>query len=111
MKKYIKVNNTKGITHLKIELYYYLGGCNYFTYKQEERGYYISISPVERSECGGCIMESYTAFSGTKYCLHKVQRKSAKAEQVANEKALQCEKALIEMVCNANGIKMEDLEQ
>ena len=28
-------------THLKVELYYSLGGTNVFTYKDEPRGYYL----------------------------------------------------------------------
>ena len=50
MKKYIEIKNAPGITHLKIELYYDLGGYNCFTGKNEPRAYYLSVTPVERSD-------------------------------------------------------------
>lgn len=68
---------------IKCELYYSLGGMNYFTYKNEPRGYYVSIVPVERTSRGGVTCESYTVFSGVKQCVVTVARKSKKAEQEA----------------------------
>lgn len=42
MKKYIKVKeNPAKVTHLKIELYYDLGGMNYFTGRAETSGYML----------------------------------------------------------------------
>lgn len=78
MTNYIKVNGT-GATHLRIDLDYSKGGYNYFTYKEEKRGYYIHVSPVTKSG----YMESYAAFSGVKACLLEVTRKSSKAEAEA----------------------------
>lgn len=69
--------------YLKVELYYNLGGMNYFTYKQERRGYYLSICPVERSRCGAGWMESYAAFTGTKILVQECARKGKAAEQKA----------------------------
>lgn len=86
MKLYFPIKNHEKLgncTHLKVEFYYHLGGMNYFTYKNEPRGYYISISPIERIDRDGCILESYAAFSGKKYLLKEVKRKSAKAEAEA----------------------------
>ena len=77
--RYYPIKNRNGkATHLKAEIYYALGGHNVFTYKNESRGYYISVSPVERSDKYGYMMESYTAFTGLKQCVLEVQRKSAK---------------------------------
>lgn len=88
MKKYIEVMENPGnVTHLKIEVYYSLGGYNLFTYKQEPRGYYVSVSPVTRSERNGCVMESFTAFSGIKQCIKPVARRSKKAEADAENMA------------------------
>ena len=40
IKKYLPLKqNDAGCTHLKVELYYHLGGCNMFTYRNEARGY------------------------------------------------------------------------
>ena len=66
--------------YIKVELYYALGGINYFTYKNEPRGYYLSVSPVERRPCYGGMMESYTAFSGVKTLVEPCARKGKGAE-------------------------------
>lgn len=81
MKNYIKVSGSERTNYLRIDLDYSKGGYNYFTYKEEKRGYYIHVSPVYRA--GG--MESYTAFTGVKACLLEVARKSSKAEKEAAE--------------------------
>lgn len=47
MKKYLSVQGND-VNCLKIEVYYHLGGINYFTYKDEQRGYYLSISPINK---------------------------------------------------------------
>lgn len=77
--RYYKIKNgNRNATHLKAEIYYALGGINVFTYRNEPRGYYLSVSPVERAERNGYTMESFTAFSGMKWIVLPVQRKSAK---------------------------------
>lgn len=54
-------------THLKIEVYYAIGGMNYFSSSVEKRGLYLSVSPVSRSKHEGIgFSESYTGFSGIK---------------------------------------------
>ena len=78
MVRYYKVSNNPSATHLKAQIYYSLGGFNCFTYKNEARGYYMSITPVKRSSDSYGTMESYTAFSGLKQCVLPVQRKSQK---------------------------------
>ena len=84
--RYYNVKNYPNVTHLKAEIYYSLGGINYFTYKNESRGYYMSISPVKREVTdSGYTMESYTAFSGLKQCVLPVQRKSQKKMNEAIE--------------------------
>ncbi len=82
MKKYFATNRVPDATHLKIEVRYEKGGYNYFTYKEEPRGVYVSVSPVTLEDRpGGYQMESYTAFSGTKFCVKELKRKSDKALQ------------------------------
>ena len=80
-----KVKGNPNVTHLKAEIYYSLGGMNYFTYKNEARGYYMSISPVKREDRGSCVMESYTAFTGLKQLVVPVSRKSQKKMNEAIE--------------------------
>lgn len=88
-------------------LYYSLGGYNYFTYQKEPRGYYLSVTPIERSTKGGVVMETYTAFTGTKTCVHEVQRKSAKAAKIAAEKAATVSEKMLCYVCAENKIEIE----
>jgi hypothetical protein len=105
MKKYIELHEkTRNATHLLIELRYNLGGFNYFTYKQEPRGYYLSVSPVTLEQRDGYTLESFTAFTGTKYLVKEVTRKSEKAEKEAEQRAQEIEKALINFVCTQNNL-------
>ena len=101
MKKYIPIlNKNKDFNFLKLEIYYSLGGMNYFTGRAENRGYYISISPVYRNG----ITESYTSFTGLKHCLFTVSRKSEKAYNNALTIAPALLPGLIENVCIKNNI-------
>lgn len=83
-KEYIKAVGGEN-NFLKCELYYDLGGMNYFTYKNEPRGYYVSVTPVERKAGDGYVSESTVAFSGIKYNVLQVNRKSKKAAASALE--------------------------
>ncbi|MGF7535264.1 hypothetical protein AAGG74_16550 [Bacillus mexicanus] len=83
MKQYIERNGQT----LKVGVYYDLGGCNPFTYKNEMRGYYISVIPVERKIKDGYTSEKSKAYSGIKKLLVEVKRKSKKAETQALELA------------------------
>jgi hypothetical protein len=109
MKKYIKIikNEKDKNNNLKIEVYYDLGGYNMFTYQPKKRGYYISVTPVERSERNGVKIESVTAFTGYFELLEECSRKSKKAEAAAMEKAPYYEKMMIEYVCKNNGYILE----
>lgn len=105
-KKYIKAEGT-GVNNLKVELYYSLGGMNYFTYKTEKRGYYLSVTPVEINNRDGWTSECYTMFSGIKQLVKEVGRKSAKAAEEATRLAIPWEDKLIEYVCNKENIVLE----
>ena len=103
MKKYIKVKeNEKNITDLSIEIYYHKGGDPYIRFRQ--RGYYISVIPVTREDRGGVILETCGLFTGITQCVKPVDRKSAKAEQEAQQRAAQIEKIIIDTVCTKNNI-------
>lgn len=80
MKEYRKLN---GKTY-KIEVFFQKGGYNFFNGREEKRGYYISVIPVERKDCGnGVVMESFVAFSGIKKLLLEVNRQSKKRYETA----------------------------
>ena len=107
MKKYIELKENHSATHLKIEVYYNLGGYNAFTGKSEPRGYYLSVSPVTLSHTDyGVTLESYTAFSGLKLCIKEVTRKSEKAARAAEEIAATRERDIIAAVCDKNGLEV-----
>lgn len=112
MKRYLKVKPNAGTTtHLKVEMSYSLGGMNPFTYKNERRGYYLYVTPVERRSCGdGVMMEGYVAFSGTKLLLKEVTRKSAKAEQEAERMVDQNLPMLMNAVLQENELELEEGE-
>lgn len=84
MKKYELI---KDDLNIKTEVYYNKGGMNYFTSRNEERGYYLSVSPVRRSFSGNFVTESYTAFSGVKMLILPVKRQGEKAYKQAIELA------------------------
>ena len=68
-----------------VEVYYSLGGMNYFTYREEPRGYWVSIQPINVD--GYCT--SFTAFSGIKCFLKEAKRFSQKVlDELANEPAI-----------------------
>ncbi len=108
MEKYIEVKeNPAKVTHLRIELYYSLGGMNYFTGRAENRGYYLSVTPVERrTNDGGYTSESCTAFSGIKQNVKEVTRKSKKAEIEAEKLATDVVNNLIDYVLRNNGLEI-----
>lgn len=91
---------------IEVELYYHKGGLNVFTYKQEARGYYIRICPVEVKG----NMVSFVAFSGTKVCILECSRKSAKAEREAvamvNNECAELLARLVKQIANKNGLEV-----
>lgn len=72
MKQYQKIENTD--YQLKIEVYYK---------KENERGYYVSVSPVKVTYENGYTIESYCAYSGYKKLILPVKRQSEKNYQNA----------------------------
>lgn len=94
--QYRKVKNpTTDCNYIKCELYYHLGGQNFFTYKNEGRGYYLSVSPVYRNG----YTESYIAFSGKKMLVKEVARQNKKAQAEAEEFFKENIERYIKMIC------------
>lgn len=108
MKEYLAVKeNAHKVTHIKVETYYSLGGYSFATYTNKPRGYYLSVSPVEREDYGnGCVMEGCVAFSGYYEVLKEVTRKSKKAEAEADGLAQLKKKKLIDAVLAKNGLEL-----
>jgi hypothetical protein len=88
---------------LKAQIYYSKGGMNYYSGKNEQRGYWLSVSPVKVDrQPNGIMTETYTAFSGVKVLLLETQRKSAKYEneaiKLAEEKLPQLKSQVISKI-------------
>ena len=91
-------------THLKVELYYSLGGMNFFTYVNEPRGYYLLVSPVTRER----NWESFRAFTGTKQCILPVKRQTPKKAQEALSKMNNYLQPLIDKVLQDTGLQLKE---
>ena len=100
-----------GTNYLRVELYYDIGGMNYFTSKPNKRGYYLSVTPVDRGERGtGVMCESTTLGKGVKMLIKEVQRRSKKAAEEATTISKNYWHKLIDYVCQTEGIVCEAAE-
>jgi hypothetical protein len=109
MKEYLSLAPGSDATHIKLEVYYTLGGHNCFTGREEARGYYLSVVPVKRWEQSpGVTLEQFVAFTGTKMLVKPCNRKSAKAELEAERNAQTNRVFLIDYVCKKGGLKLEE---
>jgi hypothetical protein len=63
---------------VRVQLTYNKGGFNLWTYKEEERGLYLSVSPLRIEHGDGYITTSYTGFSGIKQLVKPLKRFSQK---------------------------------
>lgn len=106
---FTKYFNVKGseTKKVKVKTYYSLGGVNYFNYSQEARGYYVSVSLVDRVVKNGYATESFSMMDGYKLLLREVKRASKKAEQISDEIAMDCARPIIERVCQEHSIEIE----
>lgn len=98
------ISNDKS-NKITTEIYYDIGGENYFTSKIEKRGYYFSITPEEHS--GG--FRAYTDFSGAKTCILEVKRQSKSAYEKAKAMLDKYENKYLQDFCNKNGYTLVDI--
>lgn len=76
-------------THLKVSLYYHLGGYNYGTHENQKRGYYLSCYPVDFGERNGFTTESFAMCSGVKVLISETTRNTKKqADKVMSQCSL-----------------------
>lgn len=103
MKKYIVENGQE----YEIKCYYNKGGMNYFTSKNETRGFYLSVCPVKvtRSDSSVYMSVEYVAFTGVKTLIMEVKRYSKSAEQEAIKIAESKEREIIDYVVEKNQSK------
>lgn len=100
MEKYLATTTPNKF--IKVSTYYRKDGMNYFTYKTEARGYYLSVMPVERARG----FESFTAFTGFKVLLKEVTRASKKAEAEAETIAERDWRKYAEIAANEAGLQI-----
>lgn len=101
---FIKVSdNNNGFTDLEVTIDYNRGGMNLFTYKEEPRGYYVSVTPVKR---GGMFIE-YTAFSGVKKLVEECKRLNRKRLAALESDTLTLADDLIRYICNKYNLTIE----
>ena len=112
MKKYLKLKeNGQKANYIKAELGYSLGGMNYWNGRNEGRGYYIYVQPVERDERpGGFAMEGFIMGQGIKQLVKPVARRSDKAEREAEAIFPAAAPALINYVLEKYGLELEENE-
>ena len=73
-KEYIERSDLKDATHLEVSVYYTKGGANYFSGGTIRRGYYMSVTPVKKSE----NFVSFVMFTGRSQLLLETNRYSDK---------------------------------
>ena len=85
---------------IECRLIYSLGGMNMFTYRNDPRGYWVSVTPVrvERNMVEECPMD------GLKMFLLGVSRASKKAEADASAMMDTVKENMVRRVCEKNGI-------
>ena len=71
-----EIKTTDPSTVLEVQLYYNIGGMNYFTGETMQRGLYVSVTPVQYSS--DRKVRSYSAFSGTCMAVKPMERFNAK---------------------------------
>ena len=80
MKKRIEINGQL----FNVEVRYALGGTNWANGREEARGYYLHVQPIEIEELGnGLVSIKQLAFSGVKTLLIGVSRRSNKQHERA----------------------------
>ena len=89
---------------LTAQIYYSLGGMNYFSYRSEPRGYYFSITPERRGK--GTVSFSMSN-PGAKHCFMEVKRRTKKNETAAGEMWDECIDKYFKPWCNAKGYEVE----
>ena len=98
------IDGSSNANVIELRLYYNLGGLNEWTYSNEKRGYYLSVSPIEVRD----KFHIYSCFSGTKKCLVECLRKGKKKEEEAVKAIPEWEKVLVDYVCKKNNLVLTE---
>ncbi len=90
-------------THLEVELYYNIGGMNYFQSVVMPRGLYLSASPVTKTPNSRIS----TAFSGNALCVLEMKKFNQKTldNYVVDEEV---KERMIRHVASKNGLVLQE---
>lgn len=101
-------------THVRVSVWYDLGGLNHFSGGSEPRGIYLSAAPVTLEAWEGSRIERAKMFKGRKVLLEGLNRLSQKkldAWVAVTERDLAARQgkawALVEQVAAENGLALE----
>jgi len=100
--------------YIEVNLFYEIGGMNYFTGKTIKRGYYIDAMPVQRDETG--MWKEYKLFSGIMDMVAEAKRFSVSTFQslVASVDMGIYDShinELLDLTARKNGLKLENFER
>lgn len=90
------------INVVEVSIHYRKGGMNYFTYRNEPRGYYFSIQPFFDS--GNTRM--FKAFSGVKDCILPCERQSKKRYETAKAMMDDLVNEYLDSWCKGNNVTL-----
>lgn len=108
---YIPLKQKHDVTHLRIDVYYNIGDYSMLSHQPQQRGYYLSVSPVGISTSGACKLESYGFFTGIKKLILPVSRQSAKRFEEAKLLAEEIKPQLIACVLQEQGLELQSENQ
>lgn len=95
------------INVVEVSIYYSKGGMNYFTYRNEPRGYYFSIQPYLDSDLGnGVTGRMFRAFSGMKDCVLPCERQSKKRYETAKAMMDDLVNEYLDSWCKGNNVTL-----
>lgn len=101
---YAAKHEHSSVNEIKVSVYYNKGGINYFTSRNEQRGYYFSITPQTRER----NFVTYAGFSGAKTCVLPVTRQSKKSFETAKSKFNDYIDSYLKDFCDENGYTIID---
>lgn len=105
-------NPTDAVTHIVLRAFYSKGGINYFTYKNEARGFYVSIRPVKREKTDtGFTVESFVLFGegNFKVLVKDAQRDNKKTTEKIAAKLECLSKDIVERYLQGNAERAAEL--
>lgn len=109
----VEAGAEKGTTHVQVRVFYDKGGLNHFTSRDDKRGVYVVVTPIEVIKYADHDIVKTGLFSGYKKLLVETKRKSDKtldeqracvSKQVAEKTGVAWE--MVEAVLSKHGLTL-----